>query len=1114
MRIARLVCLPVLLAGCVYTFEPPRTDLFPGDVTGVAVGVPPGSADGAKPLEGSRIRVRASAISRITGGDGVFVVRNLPVGDHVLLFTWDPGQDGTPDLAARVTVPVRIPASRTERPSIDLGRVELLRAASIVGRVTGFTNASAVRVALPGYEVVVPIDDEGRFTINGLGAGEWEVVAGGPGSISNVVRTNVAPGETVDVGTLTLVPSTQQGAAQVTITFPPDAPAESITQALEIAPTQVRFWPLTSDEATVLPVEAPTALQFSLQLPVGLYALQVRFPEDVVPLEHGAVAILPETATTVDVIATPVTGCVDIDGDRMCHLARGESGSCEATCHSLDAPASCTEGGKTWDCDDDGDGEPDPVEYAGDPNDPATRGPCECGFVGPVQGEGTCDLDPARYDLDFDDVCDLWDPHPNCPEPCGEPPRDGGVDAGPELDASVPDSGRDAAVPDAAGLDAAVVDAAQPDAATPDAAPTLDAAVNGADAGELRIEPAQARIRFDEGYSFRIVAPPGVDLDAGVTWNVTAALDPLHVFVDNASSSSVTVQAGHRPTDVTVAATILSTSQTISASLAIRAPNVSERDVVDVAVDGTDGVLVLDGGWVWQYEVEPGTQGPLPVYDETGRGTLRNPVKVRQCAGYAMALMPDGRVLTWGAQSFYGGNGQPGFLSADAGRWIPEPVWADDAGTPLRDVVDIDCSSAESSAALIDGGTLLTWGRDIEGDLGHGVPTSGSINPVPAPVLTGDPAQGGVPLANVKQFSQGDIFSGAIVDNQGTNEVWIWGRGQGFADFQLNGGNGPYAHRVDLTPVPGFTPVAISAGGSNYVMLGADGSMAGWGYITSFPSNQRYPSQIQRITNQAGQPITGVSRVWGASNTIFFQMQDGQVMAIGEDNNGTLLDVGGSTYVEQPTPVVMPPVRVADHKDGVGLGLAFDGRAWSWGAPLRGMPVVATAVRFGFSLCGNGVVDLYDFCDDGNFAGGDGCSASCGEDFNCVLNEPPGTSSYANPSPLPAGPTCGSWTVYAPIDPDADTGFYRVTLPAGVQLSAKSDNCFTDAAPVIYAYPAGGPEPTAACDQEPTALACTDTCDALRLDVPAAGEYVLKMTAGSADLNAGTYRLYVSTASP
>ena len=215
----------------------------------------------------------------------------------------------------------------------------------------------------------------------------------------------------------------------------------------------------------------------------------------------------------------------------------------------------------------------------------------------------------------------------------------------------------------------------------------------------------------------------------------------------------------------------------------------------------TDGTL-----WTWGYNnfgqlgVNITTQRITPVTTFAG-GTNWKQVT---CGGYfTSAIKTDGTLWTWGR----GAEGQIGDNTTTI-RSTPVTTFA--GGTNWKQVA---CGYSHTSAIKTDG-TLWTWGRNANGQLGDN--TSGTDRNTPVTTSSGG--------ANWKQVS-GGVYHTSAIKTDGT--LWTWG--QNF--FGQLGNNTSGTDR--LTPVTTFaggTTWKQVAGGYRYTAaVKTDGTLWTWG---------------------------------------------------------------------------------------------------------------------------------------------------------------------------------------------------------------------------------------------------------------------------------------------
>lgn len=181
--------------------------------------------------------------------------------------------------------------------------------------------------------------------------------------------------------------------------------------------------------------------------------------------------------------------------------------------------------------------------------------------------------------------------------------------------------------------------------------------------------------------------------------------------------------------------------------------------------------------------------------------------------GGTLLVKADGSVLAWGRS--------PGGV-------IPAPKVLDLPGKVLRVAVGGENTGGFTGYALLEDGTVVSWGDNDEGQLGHGrpganVPSGTYPKPSTTPVeVTG--------LTDVVDIGAGDKHAVAL-RKDGT--VWAWGRRD---DGALGDGDAKPAGSLRVVSamapvrVPGLDGITqIAVGGSHSLALSGDGQVMAWG---------------------------------------------------------------------------------------------------------------------------------------------------------------------------------------------------------------------------------------------------------------------------------------------
>ncbi len=190
-----------------------------------------------------------------------------------------------------------------------------------------------------------------------------------------------------------------------------------------------------------------------------------------------------------------------------------------------------------------------------------------------------------------------------------------------------------------------------------------------------------------------------------------------------------------------------------------------------VAVDGLTGVTAIAAGG--KHGLALLSSGTVMAWGENELGQLGNgtakdsdvPVAVTGLTGvvaiaageqFSLALLSDGQVVAWGADEFGElGNSSVAARGPEEERFSKAPV----AVEGLSDATAI-AAGAHHSLALLANGTVVAWGADGAGQLGDGSITASAEAPVPVSGLTG-----------VAQIAAGGDHSMALLDG-GTVDTW------------------------------------------------------------------------------------------------------------------------------------------------------------------------------------------------------------------------------------------------------------------------------------------------------------------------------------------------------
>jgi len=290
---------------------------------------------------------------------------------------------------------------------------------------------------------------------------------------------------------------------------------------------------------------------------------------------------------------------------------------------------------------------------------------------------------------------------------------------------------------------------------------------------------------------------------------------------------------------------------------------------------------------------------------------------------HRLALTGDGQVCSVGSNE----EGQLGNGSRTSAS-TPAPI----AG--LSNVQKI-VTAHRHSIALLKDGTLQGWGDNQWGQLGA-VGTADRLSPVTIPGISGVIDVGASPGLTV------------ALKNDGT--VWVWGLvGTSFVS-QLGLGPRP-GGTATPTQVPGLSNiVAIAVGDTHTVVLRADGKMFAWGRNFSGQLGIGGADNNDKVSPVETVPVPGVVAISAGFSFTLALGADGRVWSWGNNNSGQLGN-GDTTVVQRFSPgLVIGLTDVVDISASKGAGpgsisgvaaqhslaVRRDGSVWSWGRNANG----------------------------------------------------------------------------------------------------------------------------------------------------------------------------------
>ena len=346
---------------------------------------------------------------------------------------------------------------------------------------------------------------------------------------------------------------------------------------------------------------------------------------------------------------------------------------------------------------------------------------------------------------------------------------------------------------------------------------------------------------------------------------------------------------------------------------------------------------------------------PVPAFGNLIPGALAPFPAIAVAGGeqHSMALLADGRVMTWGDNTF----GQLGRIGIGGNDPIARPI------ANLPKIVAIAAGGYHCLAIDARGG-VWAWGEDDFGQVGNG----GVVAAVPSPTRVINPLDNQDLLLGVVAIAAGEKHSLAVLKD-GTVRSWglnNYGQlGIGITDAAPH----PFPlHVAILNQVfPIMNGVVIAAGGYHSLAIQTMGSAVAPTFALAYSWGANDSGQLGNGTFAAlntptpvqdgtGNKLTGVKAVSGGLGEISFDakqsmliyahslflMDDGVIRACGYDRYGQIGDgtILGAVPFGKPFPVVVVdgatggkfgPSRVIAAGGLHSLAIRYDATTWDWG---------------------------------------------------------------------------------------------------------------------------------------------------------------------------------------
>ncbi len=328
--------------------------------------------------------------------------------------------------------------------------------------------------------------------------------------------------------------------------------------------------------------------------------------------------------------------------------------------------------------------------------------------------------------------------------------------------------------------------------------------------------------------------------------------------------------------------------------------------------------------------VSDGTGDEIAPVQTDQRGVLAGKTIVQVATGdaHSLALCSDGTIAAWG-------NNNRGQIGDGTQTPRPRPVLVSTRDgfsalfgkTPIAIAADY-----EHSHALCSDGTVVSWGYNRSGDLGHGIASTSESYPVAVSTADG--------LSDLFGKSVVAITSNLALCSDGT--VVRWGA-------LYNGGfYHPSAVSTEsgTSALFGKTVKAIAQGGGHALALCTDGTVVSWGINTNgqLGDNTQNHSEFDpvAVNTESGTSVLfgkTVVRIAAGYSFSLALCSDGSIAAWGQNNNGQLGDDSTDQHLAAVTVNAASGTSFLFGKTVVGLtagssnsyALCSDGSIAAWG---------------------------------------------------------------------------------------------------------------------------------------------------------------------------------------
>jgi alpha-tubulin suppressor-like RCC1 family protein len=263
-----------------------------------------------------------------------------------------------------------------------------------------------------------------------------------------------------------------------------------------------------------------------------------------------------------------------------------------------------------------------------------------------------------------------------------------------------------------------------------------------------------------------------------------------------------------------------------------------------------------------------------------------------------LALKENGSVWAWGDNEY----GQIGNGFSGPGFYAHVPVRVAKLGTGAKAIA----AGRDFSLALMKDGTVQSWGKNSDGQLGNGEALPGASRAVPSKVAN---------LSGVKAIATDGFARHALALKQdGTVRTW----GDDFSGQLGNGGFLPGVDKALPVQVKNLSGVkAVSAGGFHSLALLESGRVRSWGAnLDGQLGNDRSGIDAGRSTPGGVSGLDNVGAISGGAYHSLAVMQSGRARAWGDNEYGQLGNGTSGPGTDSDVPVAVKNLLSVKNLDG------------------------------------------------------------------------------------------------------------------------------------------------------------------------------------------------------